>query len=169
MVLIRPETIEDRIAVRSVNDAAFGQTNESALIDLIRAGDAPYISFVAVRHESVVGHILFTAVSVEPSRTEVRIAGLGPMSVRPEVQRQGIGTRLVEAGLIECSRVGYDAVVVLGHPEYYPRFGFIPASRYGLRCEYSVPDDVFMALELKDGALAGCCGVIKYLPPFDGV
>ena len=157
------------MAVRSVNDAAFGQTNESDLIDAIRAGTAPYLSLVAVRDGQVVGHILFTPVSIEPPRAGLRIAGLGPMSIRPGFQRQGIGSRLVEAGLAECSRIGYDAVVLVGHPEYYPRFGFIPASRYGLKCEYSVPDDVFMALELKDGALSDCCGVIKYLPPFDRV
>jgi putative acetyltransferase len=81
------------------------------------------------------------------------------MAVLPALQRQGIGTRLVQYGLEQCRHADYDGVVVLGHPAYYPRFGFVPASRDGIRCVYSVPDDVFMALALRAGTLQGCAGI----------
>jgi putative acetyltransferase len=90
------------------------------------------------------------------------------MAVLPEYQRQGIGSRLVREGLEECRRMGCDVVVVVGHPGYYPRFGFAPASRKGLRCEYPVPDEVFMVAELKPDALRGR-GLVKYRPEFGGV
>jgi putative acetyltransferase len=88
------------------------------------------------------------------------------MAVLPELQNQGIGSRLVREGLDECRRIGCDVVVVVGHPEYYPRFGFVPASQKGLCCEYPVPDEVFMALELKPGALANQEGLLRYRPEF---
>jgi putative acetyltransferase len=88
--------------------------------------------------------------------------GLAPMAVVPERQRHGIGSALVRAGLDECRRLGAVAVVVLGHAEYYPRFGFVPASRFSLVSEYDVPDDVFMAMELEPAALQGKSGTIKY-------
>ncbi|MGH8638095.1 MAG: GNAT family N-acetyltransferase, partial [Burkholderiales bacterium] len=94
--------------------------------------------------------------------------GLGPMAVIPYLQRQGIGTRLVRAGLDECSRLGYRAVVVVGHPEFYPRFGFVPARTFGLRSEFDVPDEVFMAVELIPGALASAAGTVRYVPEFGG-
>ena len=91
------------------------------------------------------------------------------MAVRPEFQKQGIGSQLIERGLEQCRAAGQACVVVLGHPEYYPRFGFVPASRYGIRCEYDVPDEVFMIIELRDGALEGCAGIVKYQPEFNEV
>ncbi len=92
--------------------------------------------------------------------------GLAPMAVLPVHQRRGIGSSLVRAGLEACTQLGFAAVIVLGHAEYYPRFGFQPASRFALRCEYDVPDDVFMALELEAGILTGKTGTIQYHPAF---
>jgi putative acetyltransferase len=91
------------------------------------------------------------------------------MAVLPEHQKQGIGSQLVQAGLRECQRIGCEVVVVLGHPEYYPRFGFIPASQKCLRCEYPVADEFFMVAELKAGTLGGQPGLVKYRPEFDCV
>lgn len=88
--------------------------------------------------------------------------GLGPMAVAPGHQRKGIGSALVRAGMEMCKQLGFGAVVVLGHPEYYPRFGFLPSARLGIVYEYEVPEDVFMAAELQPGYLRDATGIIKY-------
>jgi putative acetyltransferase len=124
-------------------------------------------SFVAVQSEQVVGHIFFSPVLVEGKCPDnLFILGLAPLAVLPEYQRQGIGSLLIQYSLEECARLGYGALVVVGYPEYYPRFGFIPGKEKGLRCEYAVPDEVFMVLELKIGALDECIGTIKYRSEF---
>ena len=174
MIEIRAERAEDAAAVRRVNELAFGQAGEAALVDALRAAARPHVSLVAADGEQVVGHIFFSPVSLETeggpegAREDSPFAamGLAPMAVLPEHQRRGVGSALVRAGLGECLRAGRDVVVVLGHPEYYPRFGFVPAAPLGLRCEYPVPDDTFMVVELRPGALAGRRGLVKYHPAF---
>ena len=168
MITVRAETVGDIPAVRRVNELAFGRPDEADLVDALRAAARPHISLVAVSHGQVVGHIFFSPVTLEAEAAAPAIFGLAPMAVIPERQKQGIGSRLVREGLRECQRVGCDVVVVVGHPEYYPRFGFIPASRKGLRCEYPVPDEVFMLAELRPNALSGR-GLVKYRPEFGGV
>ncbi len=166
-VLIRHEEPSDAAQVREVNDLAFGTTTESRLVDALR--EAPgSISLVATVDSRVIGHILFTPVTID-SAIATRAAGLGPMAVHPEHQRAGVGSRLVQAGLDECRRRGYRAVVVVGHPEYYPRFGFVPAHTKGLTCEFPVPPAVFMVLELDSGALTGVTGLVRYHPEFGDV
>jgi putative acetyltransferase len=91
------------------------------------------------------------------------------MVVLPAYQRQGIGSKLVEAGLAACRHTPYGVVVVLGHPHYYPRFGFVPAKPLGIVWEHDVPEEVFMVQELRDGALTQTKGVVKYRPEFDVV
>jgi putative acetyltransferase len=115
-----------------------------------------------------VGHVLFSAVSLA-EHPELDLMGLGPMAVLPQHQRQGVGSALVREGLVQCKRKGCQAVVVVGHPEYYPRFGFASASRYGIRCEYDVPDDVFMVIELVAGTLRGASGLVCYDEAFGSV
>lgn len=158
---IRPEAEADRAAIHAVNKAAFGTSVEGDLVDALRAKAAQLISLVAEIDEEIVGHILFSRVSLA-EQSERSIMGLGPMSVLPKHQRQGVGSALVREGLKRCKQMGCQAVVVVGHPEYYPRFGFVPASRYGMRCEYDVPDDVFMIVELVAGNLQGASGLIRY-------
>lgn len=167
MITVRAETAEDIPDVRRVNEAAFGRADEAALVDALRAAAQPQVSLVAELAGRVVGHIFFSPVSI--ASEESAALGLAPMAVLPEHQKQGVGSRLIREGLGECRRIGFDVVVVLGHPEYYPRFGFVPAARKGLRCEYPVPDEVFMVAELKPGALAGRRGLVKYRPEFGGV
>ena len=169
MIEIRAERAEDVTAVRRVNELAFGQPGEASLVAALRAAARPHISLVAVEDGQVVGHIFFSPVSIEPEDSSFKAMGLAPMAVLPEYQRRGVGSALVRAGLNGCRRIGRTAVVVVGHPEYYPRFGFRPASRFGLRCEYPVPDEVFMAAELEPGALAGRRGLVKYRPEFNEV
>ena len=150
-----------------MNDAAFGQPDESRIVERVRIAEQSLISLVAVDGTAIVGHILFTPVTIESARA-VCAAGLGPMAVLPGLQRQGIGTALVEAGLRECARLGREAVVVIGHPQFYPRFGFRPGRDFGLRSQFDVPDDVFMAAELTSGVLAGVSGLVRYVPQFGG-
>jgi len=113
-----------------------------------------------------VGHIAFSRVKVEAEHSSFEAIALAPMSVLPANQRKGIGSQLVRAGLKECRHLGYEIVVVLGHPNYYPRFGFSPAKPKGIDCEFQVPDEAWMILELKDGALAGRRGTVRFQPEF---
>jgi len=163
---IRHERRADERTVHAVNALAFEQPLEADLVAAIQRDRLVICSLVAEMAGEIVGHILFTPVTIEAS--EVRAVGLAPMAVSPDYQRRGIGTSLVKAGLAACVRLGLEVVVVLGHPEFYPRFGFLPASRFGLRCEFPVPDEVFMATELVEGALSGRQGLVRYLRHFSG-
>jgi putative acetyltransferase len=167
-VKIRAETREDLPGIRAVNLAAFETAAEANLVDALRQQAQPIVSLVAVADDLVMGHILFSPVTLLPY-PQIPIMGLAPMAVLPGSQRQGIGSALVQAGLDECRTLGYAAVVVLGHANYYPRFGFRPASSFRLGSEYDVPDDVFMALELEPGALSHKNGTIRYHPAFAAV
>lgn len=162
---IRPERPEDISSIRHVNESAFDTAAEADLVDALRQQAHPIVSLVAADGDEVVGHILFSPMTL-PSHAGPQIMGLAPMAVLPGSQRQGIGSALVRAGLDECRRLGVGAVVVLGHATYYPRFGFVPASRFSLKSEYDVPDEVFMALELIPDALHGRGGTIRYHPAF---
>lgn len=162
---IRPERAEDIASVHALNRAAFETSIEADLVDALRERAKPIISLVADEAGSIVGHILFSPVTLSGC-AELKIMGLAPMAVLPAEQRRGIGSALVRAGLERCQQIGCSAVVVLGHPEYYPRFNFVPASRFGVSCEYEVPDEVFMALELESGILRGKSGTIRYHAAF---
>jgi putative acetyltransferase len=164
VISVRLEQPDDASAIRETNELAFGGPLEARLVDALR-GTADYLSLVATIDGRVVGHILFTPVTIEPAEDR-RTAGLAPMAVRPEHQRSGIGGQLIRAGLEECRRRGYSAVVVLGHPEYYPRFGFVPAHTFGLTCEFPSPPEAFMALELDANALKAIHGMVRYHPLF---
>ena len=164
---IRPETPDDSRPVRQINELAFGQPAEADLVDKLRRTCADALSLVADDGE-VVGHILFTPVVVQG--TEQRLAGMGlaPMAVRPDRQRQGVGSQLVRRGLELLSERGCPFVVVVGHPEYYPRFGFAPASKHGLLSQWEgMPDAAFMVLVLDAQAMAGASGVAKYRDEFN--
>jgi putative acetyltransferase len=163
---IRSETPLDVEAIHAVNAAAFGTRAEADLVDALRDRADPIVSFVADEDGSIVGHILFSPVTLS-NHADLRIMGLAPMAVLPSHQRRGIGSSLVRAGLERCcTQLGCAAVVVLGHRDFYPRFGFVPASRFGISCTYDVPDDVFMALELTADALRGRSGTIGYHTAF---
>jgi putative acetyltransferase len=171
MVEIRAENEADRESIYEVNKLAFGQEDEPRLVDALRESEdfIPELSLVAAKEGEVVGHILFSPIAIETERGYVRVLSLAPMAVLPEFQRQGIGSELARYGLKECERFGHEAVVVIGHPEYYPRFGFSSARAKGLEAPFEVPDEAFMVLEIKEGALDGVSGTIKYPPAFDGL
>jgi putative acetyltransferase len=164
MAIVRPEVFSDHDAVRQIHRLAFGGPTEGSLVERLR-GSSGSISLVATEAGSVVGHILFTAATITGAGARAQVAGLGPMAVGPAWQHQGIGSELVRRGLEACGRMGYEAVVVVGHPAYYPRFGFQRGSSFGLQCEFDVPDEVFMATELRSGALAAG-GDVRYAPEF---
>ena len=158
---IRPAEPGDRAGLRVVNVAAFPTPAEAHLVDALRAQARPLVSLVAEEDRAIVGHILFSPVPL-PGHPALVLMGLAPMAVTPARQRAGIGSALVRAGLEACRRLAADAVVLLGHPEYYPRFGFTPGVRSGIGCEYDVPAEAFMVLELRPGALRGASGKVRY-------
>ena len=166
-IAIRPEQVGDAASVRQVNERAFGTPAEADLVDALRGTDGS-ISLVATVGGAVVGHILFTPVTLDAA-TAVRAAGLAPLSVLPAHQRAGVGTQLVRAGLAACLEQGYRAVVVVGHPSYYPRFGFVPAHAYELHCEFDVPAEAFMVAVLDRQVLPHLAGLVRYRPEFAAV
>jgi putative acetyltransferase len=167
VITIRPERPDDASAVRRLNELAFGQPAEADLVEKLRAACSDALSLVAVA-DDVVGHILFTPVVVEGASRRVVGMGLAPMAVLPDRHRQGIGSQLVRRGLDMLHQRGCPFVVVVGHPEYYPRFGFEPASAHALVSQWDgMPDDAFMVLILDDHAMAGVGGVAKYRGEFD--
>jgi putative acetyltransferase len=168
MITIRPEHPDDISAVHAINEKAFGQPTEANIVDTLRAACLDAISLVAVSSDQVVGHIFFTPVTIQSEMEAIQGMGLAPMAVVPECQRQGIGSRLVEAGLEILRQQACPFVIVLGHPEYYPRFGFVPASEHDLTCQWEgVPDDAFMVLILDEASMAGVSGVARYRDEFD--
>ena len=167
MIVIRDETDSDYDAVHRVNEMAFDRPEEANLVELLRDAVSGLISLVAVNDQDVIGHILFSPVTVNNGHSSFYAIAIGPMAVFPEHQRTGIGSQLVKEGLDRCLRVGENIVFVVGHPRFYPRFGFVPARPLGFECEYSVADDVFMVAEIKEGALAGLSGMVRYHPAFN--
>jgi putative acetyltransferase len=166
MVHVRPETSADHEVVYQVTHQAFGRGDEADLVEELRPDAHPHVSLVAEVEARVVGHIFFSPVEIRSGARSVSAMGLGPMAVLPERQRQGIGKQLVREGLEACRRQGVEAVVVLGPPNYYPRFGFRPAADFGLRSEYDVPEAAFMAVELTEDALRAVEGEVRYHPAF---
>lgn len=162
---VRPETPADYAAIASLTNTAFNNAAEANLIATLRCQAEDYIALVAEQHGEVVGHILFSPASLDKA-PDCKIMALAPMAVSNVLQHQGIGSALVRAGLEQCNKQGVAAVVVLGHPGYYPRFGFTPASRFNISCPWQAPDNAFMLLELTPGVLKGKSGRVVYQPAF---
>lgn len=163
-VVIRGRALADDEAIRRLNDDAFEGPDESRLVDELRGADLAAIELVAVEQMAIVGHILFSALGVTLDAAPVRALSLAPMSVRPGHQRRGIGSALVRAGLARAGKDGWHAVIVLGHPHFYPRFGFSTDLARPLAAPFS--GDAFMGLELVPDALRGQGGRVVYPPPF---
>ncbi len=159
---LRRERAGDEAAIRRVVDEAFGGPSESRLIDVLRDSGEVLLSLVAEDEGDVVGHVLFSPVVLEGQQG----MGLGPMAVTPARQRSGIGSRLIRLGLETLQSSACPFVVVLGHPDYYPRFGFVAAETRGVRCEWDVPSGVFRILVLDEPAMKGVSGTARYLPAF---
>ncbi|GAB2935067.1 GNAT family N-acetyltransferase [Rheinheimera gaetbuli] len=162
---VRAETKTDFAAVAELTLTAFNNTTEAQLIACLRQQCSNCISLVAERHGQIVGHVMFSPATLD-NAPGVKLMALAPMAVRKVIQNQGIGSALVRAGLELCKKHDIAAVVVLGHPAYYPRFGFSPASRFNISGPWQAPDSSFMLLELKPGALKGKSGRVQYHPAF---
>lgn len=168
-LIIRPERENDYSKIRGVNDLAFGQENEGRLIEKLRQTEKfiPKLSLVAELNNEIVGHILFYPVIIRSATSKFQSISLGPMAVIPAYQRQGIGIRLVKEGLETAKKLGHKSVIVVGHPEYYPRFGFKSASQWKIKVPFDVPDEVFLALELVNGELKAKSGTVEYPEEFN--
>jgi putative acetyltransferase len=167
-MLIRNENVKDYEAVYKLNASTFESEAEAKLVDRLRELGEAAVSLVAESSSEVVGHILFSEVTLS-EHASLKIVGLAPMAVAPKCQRNGTGSALIKAGLEACRVKGYVAVVVLGHSTYYPKFGFRPSTEFGFKSEYDVPSEVFMALELQQNSLSEVSGVISYHPSFAAV
>ncbi len=165
---IRPESEEDLAKITEANDLAFGQKNEGILVERLRKTDSfiSELSLIAELEGKIVGHILFYPVTIRSADSEFLSLSLGPMAVVPELQNLGIGSQLVSEGLQAAKRLGHKSVIVLGHPEYYPRFGFKPASRWKIKVPFDAPDEAFMALELVKDELNDKGGTVEYPEEF---
>lgn len=168
---IRPEQPADSEAIFEVNNQAFGQDGEARLVNALRHDGAynPELSLVAVYGGRIIGHILFPPVTIVSDTADTAALALAPLAVHQDFQGRGIGTALIEVGLRECQRLGHRIVVVVGHPAYYPRFGFTPARDHGIHAPFPCPDAAFMTLPLAQGALDGIHGTVRYPVAFDAV
>lgn len=164
---IRQEQKSDHKKVYEINKQAFNQEDESKLIEKIRVGEnfVPELSLVAELDGEIVGHILFSKIKIV-GKAEYESLALAPMAVVPELQKQGIGGELVKAGLEIVRKLGFESVIVLGHKDYYPKFGFEKASKWGVKCPFEVPDEAFMAIELVEDSLKGKAGTVQYPEEF---
>jgi len=166
-ILIRKEEEKEYKNIYEVNKLAFGQENESKLVEKIRKSNnfIPDLSFVAEINNKIVGHILFSKIKIIGSSIFETLA-LAPMAVIPEFQRMGIGSELIKKGMEKVKELRFNSIIVLGHKDYYPKFGFKRASKWNIKCSFEVPDEVFMAIELTEGALKGKAGTVKYPDEF---
>ncbi|MEA2528235.1 MAG: putative acetyltransferase [Thermomicrobiales bacterium] len=155
MTQIREETPADYDAIREVNRRAFGEENVAELVDHLRDDGVVIASLVASEAGQVLGHILFSETPIETEQGVLAGAILSPLAVVPERQGVGIGSALVRRGIEVCRERGRTVLMVLGHPTYYPRFGFSAELARNVRSKYSGAGDAFMAMELEPGALAG--------------
>ena len=168
-IVIVEEGPGDISGIRLVNQLAFDGDYEAEVVDRLRQNCPSILSLVARQGEAVVGHILFSPVRiVQLEGWTVTGMGLGPLAVHPEHQDKGIGSALCEAGMQRMAFAGYPYVVVLGHPTYYPRFGFTRASTHGIRCAFTdVPEDAFMIRIFNVETMSGVKGTAYYRQEFD--
>jgi predicted N-acetyltransferase YhbS len=168
-IVIRPEQAEDAAQIYQVNKLAFKGEFESRLVEKLRRGSdfIPSLSLVALLNGQVVGHILFSKICiVGRAGTREETLALAPVAVLPQVQRKGIGGRLIRKGLAEAQRLGFRSVVVVGHEHYYPRFGFRPAEQWHIEAPFEVPAPAFMAIELVPDGLTHVSGIVEYPQAF---
>lgn len=170
---LRKETPDDFKEVFEVNQMAFGQDNEAKLVDALRSNPAvfvPELSIVATEDHKIVGHILYTKINIKDDKGNIyESLGLAPMAVRPALQKKGIGGQLIKKGLEVAKDLGFKSVIVLGHENYYPKFGFEPAVKWNIKAPFDVPSNAFMAIELEQNGLKSISGTVIYPKEFETV
>jgi len=167
-MIIRREKPEDISDIHALNEQSFGQPQEANIIDKLRDKCEGLLSLVAIEDDKIVGHILFSPAVIEGEHGVIKGMGLAPLAVLPEMQHQGIGTQLIKAGIQNLRNTQCPFIIVLGHPEYYPRFGFEKASLYGIKCQWEgIPDEAFMILWLDKSLMRQVSGLAKYRDEFD--
>jgi putative acetyltransferase len=167
MPLIRPERSADFDTVNALLQTSFGREAEARLVDRLRASGKIFSALVAEEKQRILGHVVVSAIAVGAEGAEVNALALAPLTVEPAFQRLGIGSALVSAALERCRLARHSRVMVLGDPVYYARFGFVPATKFGLKCPFPAPDNAFMAIELRPGAFANASGPVRYGHEFD--
>lgn len=168
---IRPEQPDDIDAITLVNKLAFERDDEAILVLKLREVAKPNVSLVAEDDAGqIIGHILFTPASIHAPHGDIAGMGLAPMAVHPDHQIQGVGTQLLKAAINRIAQMDYPFIIVLGHVDYYPRFGFVPASLRNIRCQWTgIPDEAFMILVLDPIAMQHISGTAYYHPVFEEV
>lgn len=172
-LIFRQETSDDFEEVFKVNQIAFGQDNEAKLVDALRSNMkvfVPELSIVATENDKIVGHILLTKINIKDNKGNLTESlGLAPMAVKPELQKKGIGGQLIRTVLETAKDLGFKSVIVLGHENYYPKFGFEPANKWNIKAPFDVPTNAFMAIELDQDGLKNISGTVIYPKEFDTV
>lgn len=170
---IRKETEKDyklseTMVEKAFKNAEHSDHREQFLVAKLRKSDVfvPELCLVAEINEEIVGHIMITKLLIKDGDKKYESLALAPVSVLPEYQNKGIGSKLILQGLKISKEMGFKSVIVLGHDKYYPRFGFRPASNWGIKAPFDVPDESFMALELENGSLDGITGTVVYSKEF---
>ena len=170
-ITIRQEQPEDYIQVHELNILAFDQYYEAKLVEALRKNDQvfiPELSMVATKDNEVVGYILFTKILIaDISNNTFESLSLAPIAILPQYQKKGIGTELIKQGLLKAREMGFTSVIVLGHEQFYPRFGFLPASKWNIKPPFDVPSNAFMALELMEDGLKNVSGIVQYPKEFE--
>jgi putative acetyltransferase len=168
MISIRQEKPEDYQSIYNINKLAFNGEVEAKLVNKLRKtkGFVHELSQVAIKDGEVIGHILFSIIHVQTDTKNIPVLALAPMAVLPKHQKQGIGSMLVREGLVKCKELGYKAVILVGHPDYYPRFGFSPAKEKGLKLPFDAPDEAFLVYEIIPEALVDIKGTVVYPSEF---
>ncbi len=162
-MIVRQEQPEDKEGIFELNALAFGQEDEGQIVDKIRTGEnyIPELSLVLAHEDKIMGHILFSKAKIKGEQEHETLV-LAPMAITPTFQKRGMGSLLLREGLRTAEKMGFESIFVLGHPEYYPKFGFKKASDWNIKCPFEAPDNAFMAIELVEGALSNKEGVVEY-------
>lgn len=160
--------IVENLIEEAFKEAEYSDHKEHHLVNRLRASNEfiPPLSLVLEKDGQIVGHSLLTKIKINQSGDSTVALTLSPVSVLPAFQNQGIGTALINASLEQAKALGYPGIIVLGHADYYKKFGFVPASTFNIVAPFDVPDAFYMALALNEGALKNIQGTVEYSPAF---